>query len=64
MSERKKDFGQDTQFYEWLRNCPLEKWRMFVVKEETQDEEKQITISFKVPKKSYIETIDYGSLLQ
>jgi len=62
MSERKKDFGEDTTFYEWLRNCPLEKWRMFVVKEETQDEEKQITI--KVPKKSYIETIDYGSLLQ
>ena len=54
MSERKKDFGQDTQFYEWLRSCPLEKWRMFVVKEETQEEEKQITISFKVPKKSYI----------
>tara|TARA_R110002020_G_scaffold461909_4_gene681140 strand:- start:373 stop:597 length:225 start_codon:yes stop_codon:yes gene_type:complete len=49
----KKDFSLKTQFYNWLVQCPLDRWQP--VEEKQYTDRKEITIRFKVPD---IEDID------
>ena len=51
----KKDFSVKTQFYNWLVQCPLDRWQP--VEEKQFTDRKEITIRFKVPDTEDIEKI-------
>lgn len=52
----KKDFSVKTQFYNWLVQCPLDKWQP--VEEKQYTDRKEITIRFKVPDTEDIDRIN------
>ena len=52
----KKDFSVKTQFYNWLVQCPLDRWQP--VEEKQYTDRKEITIRFKVPDTDDIEKIN------
>jgi len=52
----KKDFSVKTQFYNWLEQCPLDRWQP--VEEKQYTDRKEITIRFKVPDTDDIEKIN------
>jgi len=52
----KKDFSLKTQFYNWLEQCPLDRWQP--VEEKQYTDRKEITIRFKVPDTEDIDKIN------
>ena len=52
----KKDFSLKTQFYNWLEQCPLDRWQP--VEEKQYTDRKEITIRFKVPDTEDIDKVN------
>ena len=52
----KKDFSLKTQFYNWLVQCPLDRWQP--VEEKQFTDRKEITIRFKVPDTEDIDKVN------
>ena len=52
----KKDFSLKTQFYNWLEQCPLDRWQP--VEEKQFTDRKEITIRFKVPDTEDIDKVN------
>ena len=56
--DKDKDFNIETVFYNWLEACPLARWQ--VTEEKEMTDHTQVTIRFKVPKKSASEHLVEG----
>jgi len=48
-----KDFSKETIFYDWLEDCPLERWQ--TVEEKQYTDHVAVTVRLKVPKKRSME---------
>ena len=58
MSE--KDFSIKTKFYNWLEQCPLDRWQP--VDERQYTDHKAVTIKFKIPDSDQIDFVDQVSV--